>query len=140
MNAQRAFKPRCVPIAVAPAYAKVHLVRVAFARARLTVDVESESATRLRLAFGQPVGFRVLDERELCEFWPEHSTSHGWLYEVLEGGWLELERQRSNYTDFVAPVREFMIADDYCVNVISTHPPTIKELSVRRKELNAGTG
>jgi hypothetical protein len=35
--------------------------------------------------FPEIVGFRVLDERDLMEFWPECSSPHGKLFEILAG-------------------------------------------------------
>jgi hypothetical protein len=49
------------------------------------------------------------------------------LYEVLQGGWLELERRRATFTNYVRGLREFMIVDEMCINVISDSPPSMLE-------------
>ena len=38
-------------------------------------------------------GFRVLDEGNLLEFWPQDSRSPGWIWRIIEGGWFEQERR-----------------------------------------------
>ena len=57
----------------------------------LVIDIQDGGFGYARLVFGSPVWFRVLDERHLCDLWPAYSEPNGWLWEVQEGGWLELE-------------------------------------------------
>ena len=52
------------------------------------------------LEFRFPRGFRVLDEGDLLEFWGTEFWKSGlaqgsFLFEVLRGGWFDLEAQRS---------------------------------------------
>ena len=70
---------------------------------------------------------RLLDERDLCEFWNTYSEQNGWLYEVEEGGWLELETRRSlfNAPGFHPGLREYLLVDDKCISVFSVQPPEI---------------
>src|SRR5262249_27626318 len=76
----------------------------------LVLDIQGEAFSFARVIFRDPVGFRVLDERDLCEFWNAYSEPNGWLYEVHEGGWLELERKRElfNSRDFFPGLREYL--------------------------------
>jgi hypothetical protein len=72
----------------------------------------------------------VLDERDLCEFWDDYHTGNGWLYEVQEGGWQELEshRQLFNSPSFCPGLREYLVVCDKCVSVLTTEPPQIIDL------------
>lgn len=83
-----------------------------------------------RLTFADVVGFRVLDERDLCEFWNEYSEPNGWLYEVESGGWLDLEKHRQlfNSPDLIQNLREYLLVDDKCVSVLCVAPPEIVDL------------
>ena len=92
--------------------------------------IQGDDFAFARVAFAQPVGFRVLDERDLCEFWEHYHEGHGWLYEVEEGGWLELETARSlfNSPSVFPGLREFLIVDDQCISVLTVHPPEIEVL------------
>jgi hypothetical protein len=82
------------------------------------------------VVFRRPAGFRVLDERDLCEFWDNYHTGNGWLYEVHEGGWQELEshRQYFNSPSFFTGLREFLVVCDTCVSVLGVEPPEIIDL------------
>lgn len=79
------------------------------------------------------VGFRVLDERDLLEFWPNCSTPNGWLFCVSAGGWQALENGRNG---FITPqvsdlVREYLVAgESECVSVLCDHekPPSVERV------------
>lgn len=68
-----------------------------------------------------------MDERDLCEFWEHYHSRNGWLYEVHEGGWQELELHRPlfNSPSFHKGLREFLIVCDTCVSVLDVDPPSI---------------
>jgi len=93
----------------------------------LTVDAES-GTSRVKVVFENPMGFRVLDEGDLLEFWPTCSADNGWLYEITQGGWLPLEATRGGF--LLADrndVREFFMAgENDCVSVLAVEPPAIK--------------
>jgi hypothetical protein len=96
----------------------------------LTVEVQGPGFVFARVVFRHAAGFRVLDERDLGEFWGEYHTGNGWLYEVHEGGWRELESRRE---DFLSPVclpslREFLVVCDKCVSVLAVEVPEIINL------------
>ncbi len=96
----------------------------------LSVEIQGEGFAFARVVFHQPAGFRVLDERDLCEFWNTYSEPNGWLYEVEEGGWLELEMHRRlfNSPDFFPGLREYLLVDDTCISVLTIRPPEIIDL------------
>jgi hypothetical protein len=106
------------------------------------VEVVSYSADGLRLLVSTPVGtasvqfdecigFRVLDELDLTEFWTECSLKVGWLFEVRQGGWKDLESTRpSFYRGRLQWMREFMlIGTDACVSVIAKEPPKVSDVN-----------
>jgi hypothetical protein len=94
---------------------------------RLTIEVQGSGFAFASVVFRRPAGFRVLDERDLCEFWDQYHTGNGWLYEVHEGGWQELESHRPlfNSPSFFTGLREFLIVCDQCVNVLTVNAPKI---------------
>ncbi len=93
----------------------------------LTIEVQGTGFAFASVVFRRPAGFRVLDERDLCEFWEKYHTGNGWLYEVHEGGWQELESQRPlfNSPSFFNGLREFLIVCDQCYSVLAVEPPEI---------------
>lgn len=111
------------------------VVRVEWGVGRLSVIVEgtAEASRGVVLEFSDVVGFRVLDERDLMEFWPACSTSNGGLFEIHEGGWLSQERIRPG--SCIGPmnpsVKEYLVTGpDDCVSVLSPNPPQVRECEV----------
>jgi len=47
---------------------------------------------RIDIELDSPIGFRVLDEGDFCEFWSTCSSKYRWLYQILSGGWLDQEK------------------------------------------------
>jgi hypothetical protein len=99
----------------------------------LRIEIGELGGTRrLEVFFAQAEAFRVMDERDLGEYWPECSTPNGWLFEVTDGGWLkqELERPGSLVARIHKELREFLIAgEDDCVSVLSLSMPEIRALA-----------
>ena len=74
-------------------------------------------------------GYRVLDERDLAEFWPTCSTPNGWLFEIQSGGWLEQEFERpgSMIAHLNRGLREFFVAGmNSCVSILSVNAPAVQ--------------
>jgi hypothetical protein len=96
----------------------------------LIIEVQGPGFVFARVVFRRPAGFRVLDERDLCEFWDDYHTGNGWLYEVHEGGWQELESHRQYFISpsFFTCLREFLVVCDTCVSVLAAEPPDIIDL------------
>lgn len=90
----------------------------------VTVSIDSD---RIDISFDSPVGFRVLDEGDLLEFWPDCSTQNGWLFEVQNGGWFEQESKRSGFlSSGNSEVKEyFVIGQNYCVSVLGWDAPEV---------------
>ena len=123
-------KPECTAVPQSERYSRVDLRSLRFDGSDLTIEVQGTGLAYARLIFHDPAGFRVLDERDLCEFWPEYSEPNGWLWEVLRGGWLDLERERPlfNSHEFLAPLREFFVVGDKCINVLCKTAPELEDL------------
>jgi hypothetical protein len=93
----------------------------------ISMTVEEDSATLV--SFASVVGFRVLDEGDLLEFWPTCSSPIGWLWEIHDGGWFDLESKRPQFIrDKYKSVTEYLVlGDNECVSVLSHDRPHIKE-------------
>jgi hypothetical protein len=87
----------------------------------------STTAGEANVRFDGCVGFRVLDEQDLTEFWSECSLNDGWLFEVYNGGWRDLESTRPSFhRGRLKWMREFLVVGrDACVSVIAKAPPDV---------------
>ena len=81
------------------------------------------------VVFKNVIGFRVLDEGNLLEYWNPEIRVSGWMWEVEEGGWFDMEKLR---TEFVEGLYENKLRKEYllsgindCVSVITTSKPEI---------------
>lgn len=103
---------------------------IRFDGSTLEIDVQGDGFAFARVRFREPTGFRVLDERELCEFWSDYSTRVGWLYEVEHGGWRELESTRPLFGTMLSPThdKEYFLVDEMCISVITAFPVEIEDL------------
>jgi hypothetical protein len=122
--------PRCKPYPPAARYRQKAVRSLWYDGDTLAVEIQGEGFAFARILFRRPAGFRVLDERDLCEFWNTYSEPNGWLYEVEEGGWLELETHRPLFCspDVHARLREFLLVDEMCISVLAVEPPEIIDL------------
>jgi hypothetical protein len=121
-------QPECVLAPESSGYASKSIRSIRFANGDLVIDIEGEPFGRSQVTFRGALGFRVLDERELTEFWNTYSQPQGWLWEVKRGGWLDLETMRPNLNLLQFPAREFFVVDEFCVSVWSPEPPEFSEL------------
>lgn len=82
---------------------------------------------KLGVHFDAIHGFRVLDEGDLGEFWSECNLTSGWCFEVLKGGWNDLENTRDHFVSGkLYQQKEYLIIGlDECVSVLAYGPPTI---------------
>ncbi|WP_327145929.1 hypothetical protein [Nocardia sp. NBC_01327] len=95
----------------------------------LTIAIQGRRFSYAKVVFRAPVGFRVLNETDVTEYWNTYSQPHGWLWEVLRGGWLEMERQRPRFwRGEQAGLREYFLVDEDCINVLAWEPPEIIDL------------
>lgn len=64
-------------------------------RLQITVVFEGQSQP-VYLSFNS-VGFRVLDEGQLLDYWGKEERAPGWLWRIESGGWFDQEAQRSGF-------------------------------------------
>lgn len=92
----------------------------------VVVDVHGPTTKRIRVRFEELVGYRVLDERDLPQFW--HSAQNQGarqgcgLYEVTSGGWADDHEAQSPVMAAGAypQLREWIVSsEDWCVSVLS---------------------
>lgn len=122
--------PKCQPYPPSTRYKRVSVRSLWYDSEGLTIEVQGEGFAFARVVFRWPAGFRVLDKRDLCEFWDDYHTGNGWLYEVEQGGWLELELSRPQFLALhMSPnLREYLLVCDKCVSVLAVQPPEIVDL------------
>lgn len=92
------------------------------------VRVEAEVAW-MEVSFADLVSLRVVDERDLMEFWPTCSSPNGSIFEIPQGGLLDQERARqgSNLEFYGPELREYLVTGiSQCVSVLTTSTPHIK--------------
>ena len=122
--------PKCTAYPPSTRYKEIVIRSLRHDDDGLTIEVQGPGFVFARVVFHHPAGFRVLDERDLCEFWDNYHTGNGWLYEVHEGGWRELESHRRHFTapEMFPGLREFLVVCDTCVSVLVVEPPEIINL------------
>lgn len=101
-------------------------------RGHLSIDVDVfPDPIAWQLAFPSAIGLKVLDERDMPEYWnlsvkvegPKYPT---FLYQVLQGGWFEDLWGMSKMNEFYGVVYEYIVVgEDYCVDVLTNTPPTL---------------
>lgn len=123
--------PQCVPVPGVPNYSLPYLDQINYGPVdyRLSITMRGDDDRSVLVVFEDLHGFRVLDERDLMEFWDRYNQPNGWLWEVRSGGWLDLERQRPNFISQHFDLREYLITSgDFCVSVFSRQPPAVSEM------------
>jgi hypothetical protein len=132
-------EPKCTPYPPATRYRRKAVRALRFDGDTLTIEIQGEAFAFAHVVFRSPTAFRVLDERDLCEFWPDYSEPNGWLYEVEQGGWMELEahRQLFNSPTIVHSLKEWLIVDEMCISVLSVQPPEIIDLGSDPEQVGA---
>ena len=90
---------------------------------RLTLNFPGVKAPTY-VEFDEVVGFRLLDESDLLEFWKPEVRKPGWLWHVTRGGWRELEATRPGFARTDA--QEFLVLGiNDCVSVFATVEPRV---------------
>jgi hypothetical protein len=106
------------------------VIDIRYSFGRLSITVSAPHAETCVITFEEVVGFRVMDEGNLLEFWPECSSQRGWLFRVIEGGWFSQESQRNGFlAGDVKAISEYLVtgAND-CVNILSGLEPKMSRL------------
>ena len=80
------------------------------------------------VTFENVLGFRMLDEGDLLEFWNMKSGPKGFLWNVESGGWLDLEKTRSGFVSASNEENQeyLIIGINECVSVLSNKKPIIE--------------
>jgi hypothetical protein len=100
------------------------IVAVNYEPNRLVISITPS----LLVTFTNVYGFRVLDERDLLEFWPACAASNGGIFEVAEGGWLCQENERSGFLTGrdTIDIKEYLVTGlNDCVNVFAIGAPLL---------------
>lgn len=106
------------------------LARIEYESGKLTIRAYVGGRQVALVHFESVEGFRVLDEGDLLEFWPTCCWSRGkWLWEVHEGGWLELESTRAGFVGerYKEAAEYLLVGANECVSVISHDRPVVTE-------------
>ena len=97
---------------------------------RLTITLNFEEQKEpVYVTFENIVGFRVLDEGDLLEFWDNEKRASGWIWEIEHGGWFELEKSRNGFVSGHSNQNtEYLILGiNDCVSVIGNSKPLISQ-------------
>jgi hypothetical protein len=92
----------------------------------LRITVRHKDGLRY-VEFAGVIGFRMLDEGDLTEFWNPRVRAEGWLWQVKAGGWLDLEAIRSGFMHHPDGKEYLILGLDGCVSVLSKSAPVIRE-------------
>lgn len=85
----------------------------------LDIKYEVNPGKLCKIRFESPIiGFRMLDEGDLLEFWDSDYKGFG-IYEVTKGGWASLEKSRSGFITGHHKFKEYLITGiNDCVSVL----------------------
>ncbi len=111
-----------------PMETKPEITRVEYDLDSLIVHIEPEyDAEPIIVSFDSSIGFRVLDEGNLLEFWEKFNLNSGWLYRIISGGWFDLESKRNGFvSQHHSDVQEYLIIGvNECVSVLAGEAPTV---------------
>ncbi len=78
--------------------------------------------------FKNVIGFRVLDEGNLLEFWDKDVRVPGWIWKIESGGWFELEKIRNGFLaqHHGKSHNEYLVTGiNDCVSVLAESEPII---------------
>lgn len=111
------------------------ITRVVHVMRSCTVHLSAyPSGRQLEIEFGGIVGLKVLDERDLSQFWrrnldPPDGIYEGLVSQVVSGGWLQSSDIQTSFvpSGFYGDVMEYLVCGDYeCVNVLCTEYPRLR--------------
>lgn len=105
----------------------LELVSVSYVAPDRTVDVVVKAGASSGcwvVHFKNVEGVRILDERDLLEYWPSCSTRNGSLYRIHSGGWIEQESRREGF--LLRDVCEYLVTSFHeCVSVLAYDIPKV---------------
>ena len=104
------------------------VVRVEYGLGELQATVhDPDTKTDFVVGFSDVIAFRVLDERDMMDYWPVCSMPNGWLFEINSNGWLAYE-SNCLIVAMHPKAKEYLVTgEDDCLNVISLKAPRVSE-------------
>ncbi|GAA68377.1 MULTISPECIES: hypothetical protein [Pseudoalteromonas] len=92
----------------------------------ITISIDGD---KIDIIFEDPAGFRVLDEGDLLEFWPDCSLQAGWLHEINSDGWFDLEKNRNGFllADNAKVTEYLVVGVNYCVSILAWEKPKVQQ-------------
>ncbi len=99
----------------------------------LMVELKSPGdGVAVSIGFNEVIGFRVLDEGDLLEFWPHCSAANGWLFRIEQGGWFDQEMARPGFLHEKVPgLREyFLVGQNDCISVLTGAVPRVETAAI----------
>jgi len=105
------------------------IIRVEYALGTLTVYLRDVEGKGFAVIFEDVRGYRVLDECNIGEYWPECSEPRGHIFLVESGGWLERENARPSFleSELIEGLKEFLIPGvEDCVSVLCVKSPEVR--------------
>lgn len=83
------------------------------------------------IRFSDPIGFKCLDERDMMDYWENKDLTENWILEIIEGGWLDLEKKRAFISDKIFKLREILIEGNVdCISIFVTEEPEIISIKI----------
>jgi hypothetical protein len=103
------------------------IFRVDYHRGELRISLSfADRHHPVYVCFESCRGYRVLDEGDLLNFWNPDTRGQGWLWQVISGGWIDLESTRAGFLSGTLGYEEYLILGvNDCVSVMANTAPTI---------------
>ena len=111
-----------------PLETKPEITRLEYDLHNLVLYIEpTYDAEPIVVTFDSSLGFRLLDEGNLLEFWDHFNLKDGWLFQISAGGCYQLESKRNGFvSQHHSDAREYLIVGvNECVSVLSAEPPKV---------------
>jgi len=123
--------PKVIPVEIAfPAEGHPEIVNINYDLWRLIITLSfSKKDNPVYVTFENIVGFRVLDEGDLLEFWNDEIRLNDWFWNIEKGGWTDLERTRKGFVSGLNnETTEYLILGiNHCISIIANDKPKISE-------------
>ena len=108
------------------------VVHVSYDLWRLQITLLFEGQQQPVYLTFKSVGFRVLDESQLLDYWPKEVRASGWLWRMESGGWFDQESERSGFLMGSCakegdrrPNEYLLLGVNDCVSILSWGEPQV---------------
>ncbi len=103
------------------------IVNINYSIGKLEVSLKSRNSTAV-VEFRNVYGFRVLAREDMAEFWPEFSSSKGWIFKITAGGWKDLESTREDFQSatYTGLTEYLLTGSEDCLSVIGFSDPSVE--------------